>query len=83
MSDSKEPEFINIWEKDEEETNGKRANKTMLSASDVAGFLNISEHTVYRWCKSGKIPYYNLESTYRFDKDEFEQWLAAKHQRPE
>ncbi|MFP4381843.1 MAG: helix-turn-helix domain-containing protein [Candidatus Sumerlaeia bacterium] len=51
----------------------------MLAASDIAEYLNVSEHTVYRWCRSGKIPFYNLESTYRFDINEFREWLRSKH----
>ncbi len=54
----------------------------LLSAADVAQYLNVCEHTVYRWCKSGKIPFYNLSSTYRFDSTEIEEWLTSQHHIP-
>ena len=77
MKENQKPEVLHVYEKEQLQP------KSMLSAADIAEYLNISEHTVYRWCKSGKIPYYNLESTYRFDKEEFETWLASKHQSPD
>ena len=53
----------------------------LMTAAEVAEFLSVSEHTVYRWCKSRKIPHFNLNSTYRFNLQELQKWLDSKHQK--
>lgn len=46
-----------------------------LKIKDVAELLNISETTVRRWLKDGKIPAYQLNHQYRFDRGEIEDWM--------
>lgn len=56
----------------------KSAN--LITASQIAECLNVSEHTVYRWCRSRKIPHFNLHNTYRFDPGEVQEWLESRHE---
>lgn len=49
-----------------------------LKISDIAILLNISEKTVYRWLKAGKIPAYKINGQYRFDKGEIDKWIIEK-----
>lgn len=46
-----------------------------LKIKDVAELLNVSETTVRRWLKDGKIPAYQLNHQYRFSRGEIEDWM--------
>lgn len=46
-----------------------------LKIRDVAELLNVSETTVRRWLKDGKIPAYQLNHQYRFSRGEIEDWM--------
>ncbi len=46
-----------------------------LKIKDVAELLNVSETTIRRWLKDGKIPAYQLNHQYRFNKSEIEDWM--------
>ena len=46
-----------------------------LKIKDVAELLNVSETTIRRWLKEGKIPSYQLNHHYRFSKSEVEDWM--------
>lgn len=41
----------------------------IISVKEVAGFLNITEATVYRLAKSGKLPAVRIGNQWRFDMD--------------
>ena len=47
-----------------------------LKIKDVAELLNVSETTVRRWLKDGKIPAYQLHHQYRFSRGEIEDWMV-------
>ena len=55
----------------------------LLTARDIAQRLNVSEYTVHRWCRMGKIPCMSISRIYRFDRDRIEEWLASRHRGPE
>src|SRR5580698_1897284 len=46
-----------------------------LKIKDVAELLNVSETTIRRWLKDGKIPAYQLNHQYRFSREEIEEWM--------
>lgn len=46
-----------------------------LKLKDVAELLNVSETTIRRWLKDGKIPAYQINHQYRFDRGEIEDWM--------
>jgi PTS system nitrogen regulatory IIA component len=46
-----------------------------LKIKDVAELLNVSETTIRRWLKDGKIPAYQLNHQYRFSRGEIEDWM--------
>ena len=52
-----------------------------LTVKDVAGLLNISEKTVYRWIDERKLPGYRLSGQYRFNRAELLEWVAGKPSR--
>ena len=46
-----------------------------MSVKHVAELFNVSELTVYRWAKSGKIPSFNVGGVIRFEYDEIIKYL--------
>jgi PTS system nitrogen regulatory IIA component len=44
---------------------------------DVAGLLEVSEKTVYRWIDDGKLPGYRISGQYRFNRAELLAWATA------
>jgi nitrogen PTS system EIIA component len=41
-----------------------------LGVREVAELLNVSEKTVYRWLKQGKLPAYKINDQYRIHRAE-------------
>jgi PTS system nitrogen regulatory IIA component len=56
-----------------------------LKIQDVATMLRVSKTTVRRWLKDGKIPAYQLNRQYRFNRSEIEDWMVncKLHLRPD
>jgi nitrogen PTS system EIIA component len=48
-----------------------------LTVKDVAGLLNVSGKTVYRWIDERKLPGYRLSGQYRFNRAELLEWATA------
>jgi nitrogen PTS system EIIA component len=46
-----------------------------LKIKDICELLQVSEKTVYRWIKENKIPTYRINSQYRFNKAEINDWI--------
>jgi len=49
-----------------------------LGVREVAEILNVSEKTIYRWLKQGKIPAYRVNEQYRFNRAELLEWATAE-----
>lgn len=49
-----------------------------LKIKDVADLLNVSETTIRRWLKEGKIPAYQINHQYRFSLMEVEDWVMKQ-----
>ncbi|OQY10231.1 MAG: hypothetical protein B6I28_01370 [Fusobacteriia bacterium 4572_132] len=47
-----------------------------LKIADITEILNVSEKTIYRWIKSGKIPAYKINGQYRFSEKELNEWIS-------
>lgn len=50
----------------------------ILTVKQVADYLQIDEHTVYRLAKKGEIPAVKIAGQWRFKKELIEEWLE-KH----
>jgi PTS system nitrogen regulatory IIA component len=48
-----------------------------LSVRDSARLLNVSEKTIYRWVKLGKLPAYRVSEQYRFNRAELLEWATS------
>lgn len=53
-------------------------NEMQLDVRTVAGLLNVSEKTVYRWISRGKIPVYRVNEQYRFNRAELLEWATRE-----
>ncbi len=49
-----------------------------LTVHDAARVLSVSEKTIYRWIKQGKLPAYQLNDQFRFNRAELLEWATAK-----
>jgi len=49
-----------------------------LNVKDAALLLNVSEKSIYRWIKDGKLPAYKINESYRFNRAELLEWATAQ-----
>lgn len=49
-----------------------------LTVRDVATLLSVSEKTIYRWVKNGKVPAYRIGEQLRFNRLELLEWASAR-----
>jgi len=49
-----------------------------LAVRDAASILNVSEKTIYRWIKEGRLPAYRVAEQYRFNRAELLEWATAR-----
>jgi PTS system nitrogen regulatory IIA component len=46
-----------------------------LKIKDIALLLNVNEKVIQKWIKEKKIPFYNINHQYRFNKAEITEWI--------
>ena len=49
-----------------------------MSVRDSARILKVSEKTIYRWVKQGKLPAYRVNEQYRFNRAELLEWATSE-----
>ncbi len=49
-----------------------------LGVRESARLLNVSEKTIYRWIKQGKLPVCRINEQYRFNRAELLEWAASQ-----
>jgi PTS system nitrogen regulatory IIA component len=49
-----------------------------LTVRDAAKLLTVSEKTIYRWIKLGKLPAYQINDQFRFNRAEVLEWATAR-----
>lgn len=56
------------------------ASKNVMTVEDVARYLDITEYTVYKMTRNGKIPFKKLENGKRvyFLRDEIDEWIKQQ-----
>ena len=52
--------------------------KNLLKLEEVAQLFSVSHMTVYRWAKSGLLPYYRLGKGIRFFSEEVEDFVNQR-----
>lgn len=49
-----------------------------LELQEVAGLLNVPETVLLKWISEGKVPSYNINGSYRFNRQEIETWVMTE-----
>jgi len=50
----------------------------LMTVKEVAEYLRLDEHTVYRMARKGEIPAYKVAEQWRFKKGLLEKWLEKQ-----
>jgi excisionase family DNA binding protein len=50
----------------------------IMTVKQIANYLQMDEHTIYRLARKGKIPAFKLEGQWRFKKDLVDKWIERK-----
>jgi len=53
-------------------------DKEILTAKEVAEYLNLHTLTVHRYAREGKIPAFKIGTDWRFHKKYIERWIKEK-----
>ncbi len=53
-------------------------DKEILTAKEVADYLNVHPLTVHRYAREGRIPAFKIGTDWRFHKKYIEQWIRDK-----
>lgn len=56
----------------------QKKSKEILTAKEVADYLNIHPLTVHRYAREGKIPAFKIGTDWRFHKKYIERWIKEK-----
>ena len=49
-----------------------------MTIKEVAEYLQLEEHTIYKMARKGEIPAFKIAGQWRFKKDMIEEWLQKK-----
>jgi len=52
--------------------------KEIMTAKEVAAYLNVHTLTVHRYAREGKIPAFKIGTDWRFHKKYIERWIREK-----
>jgi len=53
-------------------------NKEIMTAKEVAEYLNLHPLTVHRYAREGKIPAFKIGTDWRFHKKYIQRWIKEK-----
>jgi excisionase family DNA binding protein len=56
----------------------KMDRETLMTISDLAGYLKVTRRTIYEWLKWKKIPAVKLVGQWRFKRDKIDEWLEKQ-----
>lgn len=56
----------------------KKTNKEIMTAQEVADYLNIHPLTVHKYARQGKIPAFKIGTDWRFHRKYIEKWIQEK-----
>jgi len=52
--------------------------KEIMTVKQLAEYLQMDEHTVYKLARSGQIPSLKIAGQWRFKKDVIDNWISEK-----
>ena len=63
--------------------NQNQPSSEVLTVNEIAGYLRVSETTVWRWCNSGKLPAFRIGRSWRIRRTDLEQHIKQSVSEPE
>ncbi|MHA1410766.1 MAG: helix-turn-helix domain-containing protein, partial [Candidatus Odinarchaeia archaeon] len=52
--------------------------REIMTVKQVAHYLQMDEHTIYKLARSGEIPSLKISGQWRFKKDVIDKWISEK-----
>lgn len=53
----------------------KPSDHKFLTTEEAAAYLRVSQQTIWRWCKDGRLPAFQIGRVWRIRKDELEELI--------
>jgi excisionase family DNA binding protein len=63
--------------------NQNQQSSEVLTVTEIAGYLRVSETTVWRWCNSGKLPAFRIGRSWRMRRTDLERQIRQSVGEPE
>ena len=57
------------------------SSNRLLTLDEVAGYLRLSTHTLYKMAQQERIPAFKVANQWRFKKDEIDTWIERSRKR--
>lgn len=58
--------------------NNPISHNPLMTVKQVAAYLNMNEKTIYEWALKGRIPGIKMGRTWRFRREDLEEWLEGQ-----
>jgi len=58
-----------------------RGTDQALTVRQVAGYLQVTERTVYQLAWAGKLPGFKVGNTWRFKREDIDKWIETNKRR--
>ena len=55
-----------------------KGKERLMTVKEVAEYLQLDEHTIYRMAREGKIPAFKVANQWRFKREMIEEWLQRQ-----
>lgn len=55
-------------------------NSELLTVSDAADYLKVSQMTIWRWCQSGRLPAFKIGREWRIERSALEDIIRKNRQ---
>jgi len=59
-----------------------KGKEQLMTVKEVAEYLHLDEHTIYRMARECKIPAFKVANQWRFKKEMIEEWLQRQINTP-
>lgn len=56
----------------------KEKENKIMTVKQVAEYLQMDEHTIYKLARSGQVPAIKIAGQWRFKKDVIDNWISEK-----
>lgn len=50
-------------------------DRELLTAEEAAAYLRVSQYTIWRWCRTGRLPAFRIGRAWRIRKDRLDELI--------